>query len=624
MFRSHLSEDSARLPAGRWILVLLMATLPAGGLLFSESEWVQVRSPHFTLVSNACVEAASEATLRFEQIRGAFRQALPDARTDPGQPIVILAAKDEESLRELLPQYWERSNSLKPAGVFLAGPERHYVALRLDVRGRTPYRTLYHEYFHLLMRINHPRVPLWASEGLAEFYAHTRISEDGISVGLPSQAHLSRLRSEKRLPLKTLFAVDRRSAHYNEAQKVSIFYSQAWALTHYLMTAGRGEGATSPIDQLLGLMQQGVRSDQAVEMALGPLYRLEAHLTEYVAGDEFRFFTYPLGLKEQVGLEVSSLSPAEAFSFRAAFLVRNDRAAEAQDLIYRALSVNPNEALAFESLGYLHYRGGRRYEAFDAFETAVNLGSSSYLSHYLYAYLAATEKHETDTARSRIESSLRRAIQLRPGFPYSYSALASHFLRQNEKLEEAVDLATTACRLEPSNMRLLQTLGHSFLSLERLDEARQVVARMGRIATSREDRKISERLSRQIEEKVVKIEEQVVQDTVKWTYEYTLETENSNGNQPRGIPAGLIKEAAGKFSSVRCEPPVYLELTVQKKGEALSLVSWDYTLVEYVVPSRSDQFDPCRHLEGKAGTVRFFEDQEESARRLLGVMIAQP
>ena len=545
--------------AGWRILVFVMATLRVGGLS-AESEWIQVRSPHFTLVSNAGVEEASQATLRFEQIRGAFRQALPAAKTDPGQPIVILAVKDEESLRELLPQYWEQSNSLKPAGVFLAGPERHYVALRLDVQGSTPYRTLYHEYFHLLLRINHPRVPLWLSEGLAEFYAHTRISEDGTSVGLPSQAHVSRLRSQKMLPLRTLFAVDRRSAHYNEAKKASIFYSQAWAMTHYLMTAGRGEGTKSPIDELLGLMQRGVRREQAVQMALGALPMLEKELADYVAGDEFRFYTYPPGLQGQVDLEASSLTPAEAFSIRAAFLVRNDRAGEAQALIYRALSVNPNEALAFESLGYLHYRAGRMQKAFDAFERAVNLDSSSYLSHYLFAYLASTEKHESDPARERIESSLRQAIRLRPAFPYSYSALARYFLRQNVRLEEAVDLAAEACGLEPANLRLLQTLGYSLLAREQLDEARQVVAKMGRIATTREEREISERLSRQIEERPL-------ESPAGWTYEYALETGSSDENEPGEIPASLIREAAGKFSAVRCKEPAYLELTVQGKRE---------------------------------------------------------
>ena len=62
---------------------------------------------------------------------------------------------------------------------------------------------------------------------------------------------------------------------------------------------------------------------------------------------------------------------------------------------------------------------------------------------------------------------------------------------------------------------------------------------------------------------------------------------------------------------------------MQGKEGALNLISWDYKLVEYIVPSRSDRFDPCRHLVGKKGTVRFFEDQESGFRRLLGVMMTE-
>ena len=463
-----------------------------GASLLAQSDWIEVRSPHFTLVSNAGVETASDAVLQFEQIRHAFRQALPQARTDPGQPIVVLAVKDEASLQELLPQYWERAGSLKPTGVFLAGPERHYVALRLDVRGKTPYRTLYHEYFHLLLRINHPRVPLWLSEGLAEFYGHTRISEDDIAVGLPSETHIARLRTQELLPAKTLFRVDRKSSYYNEAQKASIFYSQSWALTHYLMTAGR-QGTRSRIDELLGFLSQSVHTDQAVELALGPFHRLEKALAEYIAQNEFRFYTYPLGVTSRMRLVASHLTPSEAASIRAAFLVRNDRAAEAQTLIYKALSINPNEALAFESLGYLHYRAKRWHDAFEAFEAAVDLQTTSYLSHYLYANLALREKHQTDPSWKRIEPSLREAIRLRPTFPHSYSSLARHFLRRGEKLDEALELAVEACRLEPRNLRNMQVLGYALLSLGRLNEADDIVQRMrrgGRNAGGTQDSRI--------------------------------------------------------------------------------------------------------------------------------------
>ncbi len=587
-----------------------------GSHLLAGSDWIEVTSPHFRLVSNAGSEAARDAAIQFEQIRDAFRQALPEAETDPGQPIVVLAVKDSVSLRELLPQYWERSGSLKPAGVFLPGPERHYVALRLGVRGNLPYRALYHEYFHLLLKINHPRAPLWLSEGLAEFYAHSRISEGGVAVGLPGKAHIRRLRTQELLPVKTLFRVDRRSAYYNEARKTSIFYSQAWALTHYLMTAGR-QGTSSPIDELLGFLSQGVNGDQAVELALGPFHKLEEKLAGYITQNEFHFYTYPPALSGRVRLSESSLTSSEAAAIRAAFLVRNDRPAEAQELIYRALSTNPKEALAFESLGYLHYRARRWHDAFDAFENAVGLQTTSYLSHYLYAILALSEKHNTDPSWKRIEPSLREAIRLRPNFPHSYSSLARHFLGRGENLEEAFELALEASRLEPRNLRHLEVLGHSLLSLGRHNQVGEVVQRIRRMAETQEDLRISESLARQIEEK----EARTAPDTAStWRYDYSLQ----QGSGEYGtIPNNLIHELKGKFSSVSCQA-AYLEMTVETAGRVIKVISGDYAAVEYILPQGKDRFDPCRHLEGASGTVRLFDDHQEGAQRLLGVLIIAP
>ena len=130
---------------------------------------------------------------------------------------------------------------------------------------------------------------------------------------------------------------------------------------------------------------------------------------------------------------------------------------------------------------------------------------------------------------------------------------------------------------------------------------------MRSIANSKEDDKIWERLSSRIEEQASRAQKQVAQgekpavppraevvqveqppvvrDQVEWTYEYTFETDDGDGTQPGGIPANLIHEVAGEFSSVHCEAPAYLELTLQGKERALRLVSWDYTMIEYIVPA---------------------------------------
>ena len=95
---------------------LLLALLPAGLTAASqqsrpkEDRWLEVRSPHFVVVSNAGENSARRAAGDFERIRAVFLKALEDDR-DEFEPVVVLAVKDEEGLKELLPEYWEREGS---------------------------------------------------------------------------------------------------------------------------------------------------------------------------------------------------------------------------------------------------------------------------------------------------------------------------------------------------------------------------------------------------------------------------------------------------------------------------------------------------------------------------------
>ena len=135
--------------------------------------WIEVKTSHFIVVSNASEHDAHRVAEQFEIIRAIFvdyfgRTGANDA------PITILAAKDESTLRSLLPQFWENKNSMHPAGMFLDGGDDNYIVLRLDFSlnraAAVPYEPVYHEYVHYLMRHLRSQLPLWMVEGLAEFY----------------------------------------------------------------------------------------------------------------------------------------------------------------------------------------------------------------------------------------------------------------------------------------------------------------------------------------------------------------------------------------------------------------------------------------------------------------------
>src|SRR5207245_2048527 len=133
-------------------LALVLFLLPISGA--AADNWVEVRSPHFTVQSNAGEKEARRVADQFEQIRNMFHSAFAALRVDPPQPILIVAGKNEGIIKLFLPEDWEVKGHLHHAGMYQPGQDKDYVVLRLDTQGDNPFHTVYHEYTHALLRLN--------------------------------------------------------------------------------------------------------------------------------------------------------------------------------------------------------------------------------------------------------------------------------------------------------------------------------------------------------------------------------------------------------------------------------------------------------------------------------------
>ncbi len=202
----------------------------------SADKWIEARSAHFVVATNAGARDAREILDQFELFRAAFSSGFPRFRVDPGPPVVIIAARNEATMKELLPVEWETEGHMHPAGLYLGGLDKHYVILRLDVASAdSPFQILYHEYTHVLLNLNFARLPVWLDEGLAEYFGSASVSEDRVTIGRPAAGHVRVLRNDTPLPIAQLLTIGPGSPYYNEADRASVFYAQSWALVHYLM-----------------------------------------------------------------------------------------------------------------------------------------------------------------------------------------------------------------------------------------------------------------------------------------------------------------------------------------------------------------------------------------------------
>lgn len=123
------------------------------GSVSAEERWIEVRSPHFRVLTNGSAADGRHVAHEFEQMRYVFATQFPQFRLDSGAPLTIFAARDEETAKSLEPYLWKLKGA-KPAGEFHHGWEKQYVMVRLDATGLSPRVEVYHEYTHSILHLN--------------------------------------------------------------------------------------------------------------------------------------------------------------------------------------------------------------------------------------------------------------------------------------------------------------------------------------------------------------------------------------------------------------------------------------------------------------------------------------
>ena len=120
-------------PARTFVPGLVLAAAIAGPALAAERPWIEVQSPHFTVVSNAGEGAAQEIAWQFEHVQAVFQTLWPWAHREDGRPFVVIVARDEETLRALAPQFWTDRNKYGTLEAHVSGADADYAAIRVDV-----------------------------------------------------------------------------------------------------------------------------------------------------------------------------------------------------------------------------------------------------------------------------------------------------------------------------------------------------------------------------------------------------------------------------------------------------------------------------------------------------------
>ena len=374
------------------ISAVLILSLACGAgivtpLRAGQRPWIEVKSPHFRVLTDGSVGDARHLALQFEQMRGVFGVGFPKMRLDTGAILTILAPSNEYDLHDLAPEYWKKSAS-KVGGIFQDGWERKYAIVRLDQNKPGPqFTAVYHEYTHTLLHANFQWLPIWLDEGLAEFYGNSRFEGSKTYVGAPS-VRVQLLRQKTLIKLDELISENPWVKFSNDQDGRDLFYAESWALVHYLMMSPEmGQG--QKINQFYKALLNREPQQKAFQEAFGNFNDVEKGLRDYVGKFLFGSFVVenPPQLNEK-DFPSRTMSVAETEAEIGTYRLWSRDRSESRQSIEQALRDDPNQPLAHETLGFLDYADGKDKEASADFAKAVELDPSRFLSRFYKATLA--------------------------------------------------------------------------------------------------------------------------------------------------------------------------------------------------------------------------------------------
>jgi Protein of unknown function (DUF1570) len=600
-------------------ILILAAILPARA---KDDKWVEARSQNFIVVSNAGPQQARNTAIQFEQIRELFRRSMPFTKDHPTPVITILAAKDENTLKELLPEYWAEKGHAHPAGIFLSFPYQQSIAVQLSGMGDNPFEAIYHEYYHSLTIPYFPNMPVWFSEGMADFYGNSKISDKTALLGMPNFGLVELLHQQSLIPLSTLFQVQQDSAYYNESNKVSIFYGESWALTHYLMV-GKNGAHRPELAAYLNALGQGASQQDAAAKAFGDLGKLQKALQAYVSSASFYEFRAAAPDKvPESDVEVRPISDAEANAYRGGFLSLHKQYEPAEELLQEAIRLDPKLAIAQQNLAISYYFQDKSVEALAALSAAIELDPHVTVTRYLRADLTSRTSG-SGQSDPQVEADLRAAIAANPNFAPAYGMLANHLASRGEELPEALDFAKKSAALEPGNSYYQLAVARVLARMRQYDQAQAVALTAQANAHDANSKSNADqfieylRRARETEARNNQILSQ--RESARTTVDAT--TNSAEPDEEETPPDDGKSRVDGTVTDIQCKVQE-MTIAIMAKDGPVKLHSIDNTKINFIsdVPVKSEEFWPCTALKGRAVRVVYLPNTATKAKPYQGEM----
>ncbi len=415
-------------------LVRAAAAVVVSMLLLSpgvaQAKWLHAETTHFNIYGDDDEASLRRYARKLEIFDALLRSmhGLPENGVAP-RKLDIYLVRNQFGLHRVLP------HSEGIGGFYTAGEDDIFA---ISVSDGKDDNTVFHEYVHHFMMQYFPGAyPTWLVEGYAEYFMTTSINGIYINVGQHNEGRAGQLTWDIWLPMTDVLG---KGLADIAPDKRSTFYSEAWLLTHYMMSDPTRHqqfvaymklvgGGASPVD---AMQQVTGMTPEALEAALRVYLRTGIKYTQYTrkgqpepeikveamppSADDLLLENQQLKLEPDKDDQKALLATirtaaarypgdrlAELTLARAELTIGDKAAGEA--ILRKRIAANPTEVEALQLLAESLLRTGN------------DLGGDKQDEAYAEADQLLTRAYQADPGRYQVLYDLIRSHRRLPSYP---------------------------------------------------------------------------------------------------------------------------------------------------------------------------------------------------------------
>lgn len=245
----------------------------------AQAEWYEASSDHFVVYANDSEKDIRTFVTNLEKFHSAMEFITQREVPKPSDSnrVTIFVVGSDARMRQL-------SGSSVIAGFYIAraGQSRAFVQDIRNKSGGYPHFSttiLLHEYaHHFLISGSRFAMPMWLSEGAAEFFASASFNSDGsVMIGRPALHRANDFAYSVDVSIEAL--LDPAVYEKERGRQYDQFYAKSWLLYHYLTF---GEERRGQLGKYWAKVREGVPALQASKEAFGDLRALDKELDRYL------------------------------------------------------------------------------------------------------------------------------------------------------------------------------------------------------------------------------------------------------------------------------------------------------------------------------------------------------